>query len=105
QAPNANFGWQVPKTGNAYAGFILKDNSTANYREYVEGKLSSPLVAGQHYCVSFYISLPDKGYLYCNNFGMYLSNTFAQFPGNNCNSTAPLPFTPQLNYTCTITDT
>ena len=60
QAPNANFGYQVPHTGNAFAAFILKDNSTANYREYVEGKFSTPLVAGQTYCVSFYISLGNK---------------------------------------------
>lgn len=105
KAPNANFGYQVPHTGNAYAAFILKDGSTANYREYVEGKFSSPLTAGQTYCVSFYISLGNKAYMYCNNFGAYISNTLTTFPWNNCNSTAPLPYTPQINYTCTITDT
>jgi len=103
--PNASFGYQTAHSGNAYAGFILKDQSTANYREYVEGKLSSPLVAGQTYCVAFHISLANKTYLYCNNFGMYLSSSLTQYTVNNCNATAPLPVTPQLNYTCTITDT
>ena len=105
QAPNAYFGYQAPHGGNAYAAFILKDASTANYREYVEGKLSTPLTAGQTYCISFYVSLGNKAYLYCSNFGAYLSNTLTTFPWNNCSATAPLPFTPQINYTCTITDT
>src|ERR1044072_9941889 len=46
-APNSQMGYQAPHGGNAYAGFISYDQSTASYREYVEGSLSAPLVAAQ----------------------------------------------------------
>lgn len=105
--PNASFGYQVAHTGSAYAGIISKDQTTTDYREYIEGQLSSPLTAGQNYCISFYVSLGNKSYLYCNNFGMYLSNSLTQYPTNYCKTSAshPLTVTPQLNYTCTVTDT
>ena len=105
--PNASFGYQVAHSGNAYAGIISKEQSAAGYREYVEGQLSSPLVAGQTYCIAYHVSLGNKAYLYCNNFGMYLSNTLTQYPYNFCQTgpSVPLAVTPQLNYTCTITDT
>ncbi len=61
-APTNSWGTQVAHTGNNYAGIFLIDGSSATYREYLQGKLSTPLVAGQHYCVSFYVSLPEKSY-------------------------------------------
>jgi hypothetical protein len=46
-----NFGGShYPKTGNAYAGFIIG----ANAREYVGTQLSQPLNIGELYYVSFY---------------------------------------------------
>lgn len=95
-APNSQMGNQAPRTGAAYAGFISKDNSQSGYREYVQGQLSSALVAGQTYCVTFYISLADNSMSTVNRLGMYLSSTRKQFTWNNCNSPAPLNATPQL---------
>ena len=56
--PSNMFGNQLPHTGQAYAGFKLR--SMNQYREYLETPLTSPLVAGVAYNVSFYVSLVDN---------------------------------------------
>ena len=67
--PDNIMGSEAAHTGNSYAGFIAYEGFTAfgctslfgsNWREYVQGELSSPLQAGQTYCVSFWISLADN---------------------------------------------
>src|SRR5690349_18470574 len=66
------FGNQAAVTGIGYAGFYAK--LTANeYREYVQAPLTSPLVAGEWYAVSFYVSNSEFG---CGveRIGAYLSN-------------------------------
>ena len=98
-APNSWLGHQNPRTGDAYAGIILHEALSTGYREYVEGTLASPLVAGQTYCVSFYISLADTVPYAVSNIGVYFSNTFTQFPVSHCVSTVPLPVSPQLQWT------
>ncbi len=97
-APNSWLGTQAPRTGQAYAGIITYDATTSSYREYVEGQLSSPLVAGQTYCVSFYISLADTVPFATDKMGVYFSNSFVTFPVSHCTSPVPLPYTPQLQY-------
>lgn len=105
-APTSWLGYQNPRTGDAYAGIILYDATTNAYREYLEGTLASPLVAGQTYCVSFYVSLADTVPYAVNKIGVYFSNTFVQFPVSHCINTVPLPFTPQLQYNgAALTDT
>ena len=62
QVPVPTFGYQQPKTGDAYAGIIafqgqyLGGNLVHDYREYLQTKLLQPLQAGKSYCVSFYVS-------------------------------------------------
>jgi gliding motility-associated-like protein len=108
-------GFQYAHTGNGYAGLISFDAFAmgcsvlinTGWREYLEGHLSSPLVAGQQYCVSFYVSVPDNVAFATQNIGVYLSNSLvsvscATLPGDASN----LPLTPQLQYTGSfITDT
>lgn len=52
--PNNLFGTQAANTGNAYVGISNKGN--ANYRELFEVALISPLIAGEEYCVSLWVS-------------------------------------------------
>lgn len=96
--PASWLGYQMPRTGDAYAGIILYDATTNAYREYLEGTLASPLVAGQTYCVSFYISLADTVPYAVNSIGVHFSNSFVQFPVSHCVSHVPLPNTPQLQW-------
>ncbi len=66
--PSNNNGYQPARTGNGYVGIIAygKVNwSQPEYAEYVYCKLLSPLVAGEVYDVSFYVSATNvsKSYL------------------------------------------
>ena len=95
-APNSALGNQAPRTGQAYAGFIPSEGNIDNYREYVEGELSAPMVAGQTYCVKFYLSHADNVLLSSDRIGVYFASSLVQFPVSHCVSQVPLPYTPQL---------
>ncbi|MEO8762020.1 MAG: gliding motility-associated C-terminal domain-containing protein [Bacteroidia bacterium] len=111
--PNNTLGFQHPHSGNKYAGIItygpgIASNCTPigndQYREYIEGTISTPLTAGQQYCVSFYVSLADNVAWTTNNLGVYFTNSL--YTHNACPNNSLINFTPQLNYTCTpISDT
>jgi hypothetical protein len=65
---------QFPHSGEGYAGIIAYNYGT-EYREYMTGTLSVPLVAGTTYDVEFYVSLHD-GYIQAiEELGAYLSAT------------------------------
>lgn len=69
-------GSQQPHSGNSYAGIIVnehvfkkvkdsiyyspKNDSIFNYSEYIQTKLTSTLIKGHHYLVSYFISLADR---------------------------------------------
>jgi hypothetical protein len=65
-APNAGFsnpsvpvnswGYQYPRTGNAYAGVTTFSILSANWREFTGIQLTQALSIGQSYFASFYIS-------------------------------------------------
>ena len=103
-SPNALVGFQQSRTGSHHAGIILVERATLfgcnpmfgqNYREYIEGSLSSTLVAGQKYCVKLYMSLANCKWG-TDDFGVYFTNALATY--NFCTNDAPLPVTPQLTW-------
>ena len=70
--PGINPVLQFPRSGEGYAG-IIAYNFGQEYREYITGTLSLPLVAGQLYDVEFWVSL-HNGYIQAiNELGAYLS--------------------------------
>jgi len=89
--PTNLLGTQVPRSGQGYGGFVPEGLSTS-YSEYVQINLSSPLVAGNSYDVSFYVSLADEATHAVDNIGAYLSNGIVGPTG----TTAPLTFIPQI---------
>ena len=110
------FGSHTPHGGQNYAGAFLAVSAgigcigspVDNGREYIQGTLTQPLVAGQKYCVKFYMALSKRSAWAFNGIGVYFSNTHVVHtycPGTGANGTL-LPFTPQLTY-CgpNITDT
>lgn len=60
--PATVFGFKNAYAGNACAGIIAWEGTIVNgnpvfdYREYLQNKLSQPMIAGKQYCVSFYVS-------------------------------------------------
>ena len=102
--PNSILGYQYSRTGTRHAGIITYDVTSSTYREYIQGHTTTPLVAGQTYCVSMYVSLPNAMPFATNNIGVYFSNT--HYLRDACTQGAMINVTPQLNYTCgAITDT
>jgi hypothetical protein len=79
--PNNFIGSATPHSGNGYAGFFAygANPGGSSVREYMEVPLASPLVAGQTYQVSFYVSLADCYYA-IDNLGAYFSVGKVQNP-------------------------
>ena len=69
------YGNQIPVEGQAYAGLACNLSTVANIREFLGRPLSQPLIIGQNYYVSFYVSLADAMYGDCaiNNLGIKFS--------------------------------
>lgn len=65
--------YQWPRTGNGYSGMAYRTPDGANYREYIEIKLNEELIAGEEYCVSFYVSLLIDCSYAIDNIGAYFT--------------------------------
>jgi hypothetical protein len=89
--PQNEQGFQTAHTGVGYAG-IIPLSAAADYREYVQGPLTSPLVASASYLVKFYVSLADNSLLAIDRLGAYLSVG----PVGPIGNYAPLALTPQV---------
>jgi OOP family OmpA-OmpF porin len=85
-------GNQPAHHGQAYAG-LIPYNPYNLYREYIETKLSSPLLAGQTYYLSMYVSLGDSSTFATDGMGAFLS------PASMSNSMTMFNFnvTPQVS--------
>ncbi len=93
-------GQQAPRTGNAMSAiFVYGAGGCTPYREYLQGRLSSPLVVGQQYTIEFYVSLADYSQYACNNIGVYFT-TSSFYNSSMC----VYSVTPHVNYTGIITD-
>ncbi len=101
--PKNNYGYQTPKSGNAYCGIITYFPSEfQNYREYIEVPLKSSLIANVCYHVSFYVNLSNSSKKSSKNIGAYFSDSIIK----DINCYCPLPFTPQFsNQSSNLPDT
>src|ERR1700757_1971800 len=104
--PNNWGGYQMPASGVAYSALISYETRTIanNIREYVGTALTTPLVVGTKYYVSFKVSLSLMNSLQVNGAS---NNMGALFSTKQLNILDPLPtaFNPQINNTNKITDT
>jgi len=86
--PDNLAGHQMPRTGNAYTGCYTSldfgDGSTNTYREYIESELSTPLVPGHRYLISFWVNLsdwsPEARLTGCDRLGAYFSVDPVEMP-------------------------
>jgi hypothetical protein len=102
--PSAVLGYQYSRTGTHHAGIITHE-ALSEYREYIQGRTTSPLQAGTAYCVSMYVSLGDNSSFATDNMGIYFTNS--EYLRDPCPGTSSslINVTPQLNYDCApITD-
>lgn len=97
--PSNTFGYQAAFDGNAYVGISTYNYGATNY-EYIQTYLTSPMIAGQSYTISFYVSLADDSRYSSNNIGALFTQDFLY--GNwNYDS---LNISPNINYSTPITD-
>ena len=90
--PKNTYGNQAANgSSTGYAGFYVYNGSLSNNREYVQTALSSPLTAGQVYCVSFYVNLAGQSQYAVANIGAYFSATAV-----TSTTSTELAFTPQV---------
>lgn len=86
--PTNYFGFQNANTGQAYMGGLFYGSFAGSYladlREHLYVPLTSPLVVGQTYYLSFYVNLVDNSEYAINRMGMQFCSSYnASFPLNN----------------------
>jgi hypothetical protein len=86
--PTNYFGFQAAATGQAYCGGLFYGSFASTYlpdlREFMYVPLSSPLVVGTTYYLSFKINLVDNSEYAVNRMGLQFCSSFnANFPLNN----------------------
>lgn len=90
--PTNTIGFQIPKTGNAYAGIAMCYwPFCINNRDYVSVPLNSTLVSNKKYCVKFYVSLANLSSYAISNIGAYFSSV-----APSSSTIDNLPYTPQV---------
>lgn len=89
--PDVWFGTQYARTGTNYMGF-----GHYGFTEFLGTRLTSPLVAGEVYHVSFYVSCADYVQYASDALGMYFSATPVKASSGNCLTGAILNYTPQV---------
>ena len=100
--PQNLLGYQQPYNGNGYCGFLawvvsLTDGSS--YREYLQTQLQTPLIAGNRYYFSFFVSYYGVNYSLEKIGALFSTTNF------NSNSYSPIVATPQIiNNNGIITD-
>lgn len=92
---SAAFGGQAPRSGNTMLGFVFYTPQVqpCQYREYVQGNLSTPLIAGTTYNISFYVSLAEDCKYAVGSMGLKFSTTPVNI-GNTC----PYIVSPDVSY-------
>ncbi|MEQ1732633.1 MAG: gliding motility-associated C-terminal domain-containing protein [Bacteroidia bacterium] len=119
-APENGYGFQIPKTGNAYASLIghhhrdLWGNYSLipNIRSYLQGGFSSTLIKDSIYCVSYYVNrvnqTPSTSFFAIQNIDAHISDTLLTWNngvGYDAIGKVLLGITPQIKSKHIITDT
>jgi outer membrane protein OmpA-like peptidoglycan-associated protein len=84
-------GESQPKSGDAFSGAILSGTDDG-YREYIQGTLKSPLVAGKKYCVTYWYKLASYSKFAVDQLSMFFSEVEVR---NDL--MVNLPYKPQIN--------
>lgn len=103
-APANWFGYQLPNSGDVFFGIVIKNSGvgTQEWREYLQNNFSSPMVTGQAYMLSMYISLAEYSMYGSSSLGA-LFTTYPFFYSTNL----PIYTPPQVSIDTSnyITDT
>ncbi len=74
-APNSNFGFQYPRSGNNFVGVqFYCNNCTNNPRLYPRNRLKQVLQAGKTYCAKYYVVNTNNNLVAIDKYGMYFGD-------------------------------
>ena len=106
-APNNILFYQFPHSAAGMADvamyYNIIDTSIAYQRDYLMGRLSTTLIGGQSYCVTFYVVMANTADFAINNIGAYLDDGSIDTNGH-C-GWPHTQYTPQVLDTTIINDT
>ena len=98
-----------PRTGNGMAEvqmYFDEGFSIPLYRDYLQGKLSTHLLTGIRYCVTFYVTLEQGSGYAINHIGAYIDDGSIDIGQDSVGCAAPQTgYTPQIVETTIINDT
>ena len=95
---NNSFGYQLPRTGEAYA--VIGSYVPNQSREYISVRLIDSLLKDQTVCFKMFVSLADNFKYGSNKIGVYFSNDSIYSASPN-----ELLYTPQIEFTQMLSDT
>ena len=101
--PDNITGFQYPQEGEGYAGLFCyggANGSDSTQRDYIEVQLISPLIEGQEYEFSMYVSLADKYGAAINNIGVAITEYMVEGNGQ----IGVIPEIPQIKAIDPISD-
>jgi len=90
--PANSFGSQDPVSGSGYAGIVVHSQDRLQYREFLQAKLTRPLVADEWVCVSFWVCPADVSRYVADGVGAALTPEALTVRGEG-----PLPVVPQVD--------
>ena len=105
--PYSSFGYSEAYDGQGYMGLVTFADPAmgaifTNYREYITGRLSEPLTAGQLYRIAFYVTIAEGFSLATAQLGAYVSDTDPTLISTGMNwpalAEAPHNMIPQVEY-------
>ncbi|TXI75850.1 MAG: hypothetical protein E6Q44_16590 [Flavobacteriales bacterium] len=70
---NYSGGYQLPRTGDGFAGLYTYRNDIANMREFIAAPLLQPLEAGQCYRFRMFLNMPNDFSTVCDGVGVHFS--------------------------------
>lgn len=89
--PTNGIGYQPAYNGNGYCGFYAWDVDFGfEYREYIQTRLTQPLIGGNKYQITFYVSNEGSAYSVEKIGALFSSSDF------NANTFSPIVETPQV---------
>ena len=93
--PNNYLGFQNARTGIAYCGIMLVSSppNDPEFREYIQTKISSPLIAGNCYHFEMYINSANRMIVASDAIQVYFSDTAISV----LNDWTRLDYVPQIN--------
>jgi len=92
--PHNTFGYQIARTGVAYAGIFLYEQAGPDgYREYITTQLKELLKKGIKYQIKFYVSLAEESEIAVSNVEALFTKEPIKFLGQG-----RLDYVPQLSY-------